>query len=454
MNRRLKARCVALVASAVALVAHGVAGAQENFLDVGKQAPITILINASPWYNGFESVVNLYEKQTGNKVKLEVTPFGGMVEKARAAVRNSGTSPLDLINIVGFATVEFYKGGYLQPLNEIDPAFKVPPEVFSLDDAGCWDEKKEFRTCASGKVMGYAPNGNVQLFYYRKDVYAQKGLKVPVTFDDVLANCTQLHSPPKTYGYLQRGEKGDGIYYDFMSYFLAYGAKPEVDAANGDFTVTLNSPQAKAALDKFIEISRKCGPENHGSIGQGDLIQLMQTGKGMQAHAVVAAFPNFDNPQKSAAVGQIDAATLPRATKDGKPGVAIGSWVFGIPKNASEAGKKGAIAFSKWFLTYPAQYAYAKGGGIPVRQDVFTSDLKDQPQFRWMQAYKDEIPFGKQMFGYVEGPAVTEAIGLRLNQALIGELSPAAALNKAAADMHAIFQKNGRKTGLQPPLPE
>ncbi len=219
--------------------------AQESFLDVGKQAPITILINASPWYGGFEKVVGLYEKQTGNKIKLEVTPFGGMLEKTRSAVRSGGTSPLDLVNITAVATVEFYKGGFLQPLNDIDPSFKVPPEVLGLDDAGCWDEKKEFRACASGKLMGYTPNGNIQLFYYRQDLYAQKGLKVPATFDNVIANCKVLHSPPNSYGYLQRGEKGDSIYYDFMAYFLAYGARPEADAANGDYTVTINSPASE-----------------------------------------------------------------------------------------------------------------------------------------------------------------------------------------------------------------
>jgi multiple sugar transport system substrate-binding protein len=49
---------------------------------------------------------------------------------------------------------------------------------------------------------------------------------------------------------------------------------------------------------------------------------------------------------------------------------------------------------------------------------------------------------------------VTNALGLRLNQALIGELSSGAALNRAADDIYAIFEKNGRKTGKQAPLPE
>ncbi|MBN9065205.1 MAG: ABC transporter substrate-binding protein [Rhizobiaceae bacterium] len=443
-----------LGAAAGAILAASPAMAADSFMDVGKQAPITILINASPWYNGFESVVNLYEEQTGNKVNLDVTPFPGMLEKGRSAVRDPNKSPYDLININSTWTIEFYKGGFLDPMQDVDPKFEVPKEVFTLGDAGCWDDAKQFRTCKTGKLMGYAPNGNVELFYYRKDVFDQKGLKVPVTFDDVLANCKVLQNPPQAYGYLQRGEKGDSIYYDWMAYMLSYGAQDVKDAENGDFTVTINSPQAKAALDKYVEIGHKCGPANAGTLGQGDLIQLIQTGKGMQAQGVVAAFPNFDNPQKSAVVGKIYASVLPRATADGHPGAAIGSWVFGIPKNASAEGKKGAIAFSKWFLTYKAQYAYAEGGGIPVRGDVFDSDLNKQEKFRWMQAYKDEIPYGKQVFGYAESAQVTNALGLRLNQALIGELTSAQALNKAADDFYQIFQKNGRKTGKIEPLPE
>ena len=448
MNRKT-GRLLAISVAAALVSAPAWAG--DSFMDVGKQAPITILINASPWYGGFQDVVGLYEQQTGNTVNLEVTPFPGMLSKARTAVRTEGKSPYDLININSPWTIEFYQGGFLEPLKEVDPAFEVPKEVYSLDDAGCWDASKRFRTCKTGKLMGYAPNGNIELVYYRKDIFEQKELKPPVTFDDVLANCKVLQNPPQAYGYLQRGEP---VWYDWMAYMLAYGAQDVKDAENGDFAVTINSPEAKAALDKYIEVSRACGPANYGSLAQGDLIQLIQTGKGMQAQAVIASFPNFDNPQKSAVVGKMGATMLPRLTPESKPGVAIGSWVFGIPKNASAEGKKGAIAFSRWFLTYKAQYAYAEGGGIPVRKDVFESDLKDKSEFRWMKAYKDEIPYGKQEFGYAESAEITNALNLRLSQALVGELTSAQALNKAADDFVGIFTKSGRRTGKLPPLAE
>ena len=58
------------------------------------------------------------------------------------------------------------------------------------------------------------------------------------------------------------------------------------------------------------------------------------------------------------------------------------------------------------------------------------------------------------MLGYSEGPSVNQILGLRFNQALAGELSSGAALNRAAEDLRDLFQKDGRKTGMLPPLPE
>ena len=46
----------------------------------GKTAPITLVINQSPWFDSFRRVVELYEKETGNRVELDVNPFAGSNE--------------------------------------------------------------------------------------------------------------------------------------------------------------------------------------------------------------------------------------------------------------------------------------------------------------------------------------------------------------------------------------
>ena len=91
MNRML------LLVAALAMPCGGAFA--QSFADVGSQPPITILINSSPWYAGFEKAVELYEKQTGNKVKLDVksgtatiTGVGRVVLDAPVVQEGSGTA--------------------------------------------------------------------------------------------------------------------------------------------------------------------------------------------------------------------------------------------------------------------------------------------------------------------------------------------------------------------------
>jgi len=451
MNTMLsKLRALALGLALVTTVA--VVEAQAPFLDVGKQPPITILINSSPWYGGFEKVVDLYEKQTGNKVKLDTTPYGGMLEKARNAVRGA-KSPYDLVNLDTQWTIEFYEGGFLAPYKDVDPAFELPKEVMLYGDSGYWNADKRWRTPQGGKLMAWSPNGNVLLYVYREDLLKAAGIAPPKTWEEVLASCAKLQDPPRLYGMVMRGERGNGIRFDWMYFMLGKGASVVRDPAAGDYTVTINSPQAKAALDLYLDVARKCGPPNAGALGQGDLITLISTGKAAQGMVVSAAWGNFDDPAKSAVVGKVQAVPVPRPA-DGRYPALLGNWNMAIPKNLPPEQQKAAVAFSRWFLTAGAQRVYAEAGAIPVREDTFRSDLAQNPKFRWMPAYLEMQKFATQELGYAEGAQVEQILGLRLNQALIGEMSSGKALNTAAKEIEELFRKNGRRTGALPPLPE
>ncbi len=445
-----------LLAATAILAASVVAGipvqAQQPFAAVGAQPPITILVNSSPWYAGFEKAVELYEKQTGNKVKLDVTPYGGMLEKARNAVRGA-RSPYDLINLDTQWTIEFYEGGFLSPLKDVDAAFDLPKEVLSYGDSGYWNADKRWRTPQGGKLMAWPPNGNVLLYVYREDLLKAAGIAPPKTWEDVLASCAKLQDPGKMYGMVMRGERGNGIRFDWMYFMLGKGATVVRDPAAGDYTVTINSPQARAALDLYLDVAKRCGPPNAGALGQGDLIQLISTGKAAQGMVVSAAWSNFDDANKSAVVGKIAAVAVPQPA-GGKPAALLGNWNMAIPKNIPDAQKQAAIAFSRWFLTSGAQRVYAEAGAIPVREDTFRSDLAQNPKFRWMPAYLEMQKYATQELGYAEGAQVEQILGLRLNQALIGELSSGKALNLAAKEIEELFKKSGRRTGALPPLPE
>lgn len=408
--------------------------------------PITILINNSPWYGGFEALVEQYEADTGNTVNIDRTPYPGVLEKARNAVRGA-ESPYDLVNLDNGWVVEFYDGGFLTPLTDIDPQFALGDEIIDNGEAIYWNAEKQWTTAEGGELMAFSPNGNAHMWYYRSDLIDEP----PVTYDDVLANCAAHHSPPDGYGAVLRGERGNPIRFAFMPHMLVHGGSILADPENGDFTVTFNSPENLTALNLFLKIHNECSADNPGAIGQGEMIQLVLTGKAAQAAIVIAAQAQMDDPEKSAVVGRIEYAPMPYPA-GGQPHGVFGSWQMAVPANVPDARKEAAMEFIRYFITEEAQTAYAEGGGIPIHTGVLRGPLSEQERFRWMQPYATVAENATQVLLYKEGAQVEQVIGLRLNQALIGELSPEEALNSAAAEIFEIMSDSGRSTGRLPDL--
>ena len=96
---------------------------------------------------------------------------------------------------------------------------------------------------------------------------------------------------------------------------------------------------------------------------------------------------------------------------------------------------------------------YLQAGAPPVRQDVLSDPvLSKDPKNRWMKAMADSSPFTRQMWTVPEGSQIGDVLELRLNQAVIGELTTAKALNMIADEAHAIMARGGYKTGKITPL--
>jgi multiple sugar transport system substrate-binding protein len=321
----------------------------------------------------------------------------------------------------------------------------------SYGDSGYWNAAKRWRTPNGGKLMAFTVLGNVQMWYYRTDALQEAGVTPPRTVAEVLAACAKLNKPGATYGAVMRGERGNPIRYDWMHWMLGSGGSVVKDPENGDYTVTLNSPINKTTLDQFIDVAKKCGPPNPGAVSQGEAIQLLATGKALQGQLVLAAWAGLQDPKKSSVAGKLDVLPVPRMA-NGQHGAVIGNRHYAVPKGAKN--KAAALAFGRWFLSQPAQYAYGKAGGIPVRSDVLSSDLAKDPMNRWMTPYLEVLKTAKQELGYQEAAQVEAVLGLKLNQAMIGELSSGKALNQAAQEIKVIFEKNGRKTGVGAALPE
>lgn len=416
-----------------------------------KVAPITIVINQSPWFAGFSKTVEAYEKETGNKVTLDVNPFAGSAEKQRNSVR-AKDGQFDVLVMNSLWLAEFYHGGFLAALNDIDPSYKSDPQLLSYDDTAFWDPKSKTNNAKTGVPYGVPINGNIGVLYYRMDLYEKAGLKVPETWDELAANAAKLHSPPNVYGIAPRGARSaSDISYDWMPYLHSHNGAIFKDEKGGDFTVTINSPEAKRALDIYVQMATKSGPPNPGSYGQAQVIQALVTGKAAHATPVIAAWPQMDDPTKSAVVGKIGVAPLPHAA-GAKSTPTLGHFIGAIPKNIPKERQVAALAFLKWFGSAPAQTVYAQTGQPPIRRDIYDAAFMKTPAFRWSKAVADSSPNARMMYTVPEGPQIVSILELRLNQALIGEKTTTDALNTMAVEIEDLMKKAGYKTARLPDL--
>ncbi|AQZ49779.1 ABC transporter substrate-binding protein [Martelella mediterranea] len=431
--QRIRKRMMVLSATAAMTLAM-VAAAQAQ-----DGTTLRVLINQSPWLDGFIAMVDAYEEETGTRFDLDVTPFGGMMEKTRNSLR-AAEGDYDIVNLNAAGMAEIYDGGFLKPLKEIDPDFSLPESVLTFGSSTYWNtETHSFDP--DGTLLSVPTNGNVQIFYYRKDLYEKAGLEVPATWDDLLANAKALNDPPNIYGFVPRASR-DSILYNFTPYLFSYGASFFADPAKGDFTPTIASQEGLAALEQYIKLGKEAGPPNPGAIAQAELIQLMSTGKAAQAIAVVAAYSSLTDPNSSIVADKIGTALIP-AGPGGMHASAAGQWVGGIAGNVPENQQKAALDFFKWFLEKENQANYVLDGGVPVRGDLGDTKQASEPAFAFIPAFSENAANARMNMPLVQGTQISDAISVHLNRAVIGEITATEALNASADDMYKILTGAG-----------
>ena len=415
------------------------------------QPPINIVINQSPWLEGFSAIADLYQSETGNEVNLDVNPYAGSLEKQRNAVR-SDESEFDLLIINGIFYPEMYHGGFLEPLKNIDPDFELDSQIYEYGGTPWFNAETKAVGKETGELMTVPVNPNITLMFYRKDLYDEKGWSAPTTFEELEKNARELNDPDTIYGIGQRAGRGTvSITWDFFPYIQGYGGSYFRDSDAGDYFVTINSEEGRKALDTYVRLAMEVGPDNPANLTQGDLIQLLVTGK--LAHTVlpVAAWAQMDDPNKSAVVGKIDYATLP--SEEGFPSTpALGHWLGGIPKNIPDEKKQAALAFLDWFQQPETQISYAEMGGAPVSAAAYESDFAEKPENRYMLAMREASPLAKGMWTIPEGAELAAVMELGLNSAVAGDVSVVDTLNSMAADLETILSDAGYKTGRLPDL--
>lgn len=294
----------------------------------------------------------------------------------------------------------------------------------------------------SAPVFGLPINGNIQLLFYRRDLYEELGLQPPTTWDEAIAAAEALRSAqPDLYGYGTRGQRaGYAVTYDFLPLLYGFGGTIFANPPE-DWSVTLDNDAGRHAVALFARLL-SYGPSDPQNIGQAELIALLQNGDLLQAHLACAAWATMDDEAASSVVGKVDYAVVPRPAT-GVNATTSGIWLMGIPVQIVDTQKRAAYDFLTWLMTKDAQMKYAEAAGVVTHSEVYASELAADDRFRYMRAYSESIPSINRGADFVFSPRLLEITEQRLQDIAARILEPAEGLTTMAEEIRGLTAELG-----------
>jgi ABC-type glycerol-3-phosphate transport system substrate-binding protein len=198
-----------------------------------------------------------------------------------------------------------------------------------------------------GKVMAVAMMVNTQHMMYRSDVFADLGLEVPVTYDDVLAAAEAIQAAGVV-EYPLGGTMASGwnIAQDFNNMFLGFGGTFYGD----DSTPMINSEAGLKTLEMMQKLTAFMDPEFLVS-DSTYVQQQFQQGKIAMANLWASRGGAMNDAAESQVVGKVGSSAAPLAMEGGAPATTLWWDGFVIASNISDAEADAAFRLMMEGLT-------------------------------------------------------------------------------------------------------
>ncbi|MCA8276846.1 sugar ABC transporter substrate-binding protein [Burkholderia sp. AU30280] len=363
----------------------------------------------------------------------------------------TGSGQFDVMAIGTYETPQWGKRGWLAPMTGL-------PADYDLNDI-----VKTARDSLSYNGQLYALPFYVEssMTFYRKDLFAAKGLKMPdqPTYDQIAEFADKLTDKAKgTYGICLRGKAGWGENMAYVSTVVnTFGGR----WFDENWNAQLTSPEWKKAITFYVNLLRKDGPPGASSNGFNENLTLMSSGKcAMWIDATVAAGMLY-NKQQSQVADRIGFAAAPVAVTP-KGSHWLWAWALAIPKTSKQ--QDAARKFITWATS--KQYVEMVGkdeGWASVPPGTRTSTYQ-RPEYKAAAPFSDfvlkaietadpndpslkKVPYtGVQYVGIPEFQSFGTVVGQSIAGAVAGQMTvdQALAAGQAAAD-RAVRQAGYKK---------
>lgn len=424
----LGAPAIAILA-ALALILSGCAGSggpeQAQSTGTGEVAKdvsgtVRILMENVPDTDVVKEMVPEFNKEYPNvKVDIETLTYDQMRDKLVSSFQSSSPT-YDLIIVDNPWMVDFAKANFLQPL---DSRIDGTPDY----DAADFFKPLTEITTVDGVRYG-VPFYNYALGYlYNTDDLAEAKLPVPTTLDELVSTSKALKVGDRA-GIAMQPQRGYKIFEEWGNWLFAAGGS----IYDADGKPTLNTPQAKQALNAYIDTYKTAAPPNSLNWAFDEAFRSVSSDQAASMISYNWNLPALNEPGSGPSAGKFKLAAIPGGKQ------VLGSWSWAIPTNSGASDA--AWAFTSWLTSKVHDIQRTEKGGAAIRQ----STLQD-PAVLNGPLGADYYKTVEQMLGNAaplsQGPSgeeMIQAVGTELNEAVAGTKSVDDALAAAQAAAEKI----------------
>jgi multiple sugar transport system substrate-binding protein len=382
-----------------------------------------------------EALLPEFTEKTGIKVEFEKIGYPDMHDKLVTQLV-SAESAYNLLEVDFLWAGEFPAANWLVDLKPLADASKFDLQPFSpsmLDLLGRTADR-----------MPIVPMYNYSMgLIYRTDLlqnetlraaYKQqtgKDLAVPKTLEDYVAISKFMKANAGVEGAAMQGQRGDPNAMEFSNYLFSAGGKYLVD----DRTVALDTPEARKALDLYIDNIKNGAQQGALSATLDDTLRLMCSGKAFSMVTYWWMLPQIDDAKACPdAVGKVALSVMPGGHGES------GGWGWGIPRNTPADQQAAAWEFIQWVQSKEISLKRALGGHAPVRTDVFSDPavLAKYPTYKTAEAV---VASGKSFPIFTYSAEYENVLGTQVSTAASGSISTDDAIKAASEGLKELMSR-------------
>ena len=248
-----------------------------------------------------------------------------------------------------------------------------------------------------GKLVALPIFTDAPALYYRKDLLDKYGAKVPKTWEELAETAKLVMDKEREagnkdmWGFVFQGNAYEGLTCDALEWVKSNGGGQIIEP---DGTISVNNPQAAAALDMAKGWIGTISPPGVLAYQEEEARGVWQTANAVFMRNWPYAY-SLGNGGDSPIRGKFDVTTLPAGSGEGARSAAtLGGWNLAVSKYSENP--EVAIELVKWIASPEMQkYRVLKTSNIPTIQTLYDdADIaREQPIIpRWKDVFLNAVP--------------------------------------------------------------